>query len=167
MTELERDRLTGLVKGVQAARNLRELLLRASVCEEEPVTLTVIDIDDLVAINNKAYGYEIGDVLLKELAHSFEAEICADETPYRFGGDEFLIISPAISTDDAKLRAERIRKTVKGLAPAPIANPGVVTVTVGLAFWPKDGASPQALTMAADRAVRQGKSQGGDCVTAL
>lgn len=163
MTNLELDSLTGLWNRTRGARVLRELLLCASVSEEQPVTLTLIDIDGF-AILNRRYGYEFGDEFLNELVNSFEAELGPDETLCRFGGDEFMVISPAMSRGGAKLRAERIRRGVKELAPATADKPAVVTVTLGLAFWPKDGVSPEALTLAAERAVLQGKSLGGDCV---
>ena len=164
MTEPEHDDLTGLRNARYANRVLRELLLRATASKEQPVTLTLVDVDGFVTLN-RSYGYERGDEFLRELAHVLETECRGDETLCRYAGDEFWIISPAKSREDANRRAERVRNAVKTLALSSEPDElGAVTVTVALAFWPADGVSPDALTRAADRALGSGKSRGGDCV---
>jgi len=77
-----------------------------------PLSIAVIDVDNFKKINDK-YGHIEGDRVLTELAQIFKANVRANDTVVRWGGEEFIIILPDIGIDGAKAFAERIRSVVE------------------------------------------------------
>lgn len=79
---------------------------------KQPLSLAVIDVDNFKKINDR-YGHIEGDRVLTELAQIFKANVRANDTVVRWGGEEFIIILPGIGIDGAKAFAERIRSVVE------------------------------------------------------
>ena len=73
-----------------------------------PLSLIFIDIDKFKAIND-TYGHMVGDQALLLIAQKMQASLRSQDTAYRFAGDEFTIILPETTLDNAKLVAERIK----------------------------------------------------------
>jgi diguanylate cyclase (GGDEF)-like protein len=93
--QARRDSLTGLL----AHRPFHEAL---AGLEEQgtPFSLVIADIDDFKQIND-LYGHPAGDEALREVARIMRAEIRADDTVYRTGGEEFCILLPGLGADHA------------------------------------------------------------------
>ncbi|MCR5875445.1 PleD family two-component system response regulator [Phenylobacterium sp. J426] len=160
------DQLTGLHNRRYMQGQLEALMLRAGV-GGEPVATLVIDIDHFKRIND-SFGHDVGDEVLREFAVRLASNVRAVDLPVRHGGEEFVVVMPDTSLDDARRIAERIRLHVAG---SPFRVMGgdellSVTISIGVAasFGPEDSA--QALLKRADEAVYEAKSRGRNRVIA-
>ena len=83
----------------------------------EPVAALLVDIDHFKKIND-SFGHDVGDEVLREFAVRLATNVRAVDLPCRYGGEEFVVIMPDTSLEDAERIAERIRLHVAG-APVP------------------------------------------------
>jgi len=131
-----------------------------------PVAVMLVDVDHFKRVND-TLGQAAGDRALKVIAQSLAGAARASDIVCRYGGEEFCVILPATTLEAAAQLAGRIRDEV----PAACARAGIdagarLTVTIGLADCPGDGADSDALMRAADRRLYQGKAEGRDRVVA-
>lgn len=124
-----------------------------------PCAVALIDVDGLKTYND-AYGHAAGDELLVALSRVFRVGHRSDEIIARYGGDEFAILLPETAVAGAMACAERVRKTVEQF---PFKN-ALVTVSIGVAVYPEDGLTPQALLTSADHRLYRGKRAGRNLV---
>lgn len=103
-----RDQLTGLYN----RRFFEEELLRLDTERNLPISVTMIDVDGLKLIND-AFGHEAGDLALKKTAKIIKTGCRADDIISRVGGDEFVILLPKTSLDEAKAIVDRINSEIK------------------------------------------------------
>lgn len=141
--------LTGLPNHAALKARLKEL-----VETEQAVALAVLDIDRFMAVN-EAHGHETGDELLQRLAGMLEEAFPGQA--YRVSGDEFAVVLPGASLEAAFLRLEAFRSRVESAAER---LPVEATVTVGVAQYPRDARTVQALLQAADAALVAAKEGG-------
>jgi diguanylate cyclase (GGDEF)-like protein/putative nucleotidyltransferase with HDIG domain len=154
------DPKTGLFNARHFTGALREELGRA---ERSGSTLAVImaDLDLLRDINN-AYGHLAGDAVLKGIADVFHGHLRHSDIPARFGGEEFAILLPETSGQQALDIAERIRRAVaeQRFEVETSSEPIRATISIGVAVYPDDGADPNEIIHQADLAVYRAKLQG-------
>lgn len=154
-----RDPLTGLFNRRYMEESLEREVRRAKR-EKHPLGVIMLDLDYLKEYNDR-YGHEAGNVLLSTLGDFLEAHIRGEDIACRYGGDEFTLILPGISMEVIRQRAEFLLDNVKTL---PVYHHGqslgTVTVTLGVAIYPDDGASGEEVLHAADRALYYAKSSG-------
>jgi diguanylate cyclase (GGDEF)-like protein len=158
----ETDELTGLynTRGFAIAANR---LFGQAQRYGRAASVLMIDCDNLKAVNDR-HGHEAGNRLLRQLANAVQAELRATDVPARYGGDEFIVLLPETPPKGALDVAERIRNTI---AAAPLSIEGrsiACSVSVGVACFPEDGRSLDALAARADRALYQAKKSGRNCV---
>jgi two-component system, cell cycle response regulator len=126
------DFLTGWHNRRYLQHRLKEDLARAQR-RGGIIACLMIDIDHFKSIND-GYGHLAGDSALKEVAHRVEAQMRGMDTAARFGGDEFAILLPDASAEEARHLAERIRDSI---AREPFALTAQVqrnlTISVGVA----------------------------------
>ncbi len=150
-----------LVDAMTGARNFRCLNRWLMASEGEgPKNETVLfsDIDDFKVFNDR-YGHERGDDALKCLADAVRDVIRDDyDTLVRYGGEEFVVILPQLTSDDGMTVAHRIRGQLETIPEASLEQP--LTVSVGLASRPEDSDSRPDLLRKADMAMYQAKAQG-------
>jgi diguanylate cyclase (GGDEF)-like protein len=105
--QADTDHLTGLLNrhGFKKAAT-RELALAWRT--GNPLAVAVIDLDGFKDVND-AHGHAAGDRLLAELAHAWERELRPGDILARHGGDEFVVLFPATSAEDARTALERLR----------------------------------------------------------
>jgi diguanylate cyclase (GGDEF)-like protein len=117
-----------------------------------------VDIDHFKAVND-TFGHDIGDGVLTRVAAILTELTRADDTVVRYGGDEFVLLIPGVSSEEASLIASRIHDSV-AIEDWDSLMPGLrVTVSVGLA------AEEAHLAMAAaDEALLEAKRAGRDRV---
>lgn len=124
-----------------------------------PLSVLMADLDHLREINN-ARGHLAGDQVIRRVAEAIRRAVREYDLAARFGGDEFAVLMPESTLPDAVLVAERIRREVESLSDTAGAGQIPVTVSVGVAQFPRDGKTATDLLQAADRAVYQAKAFG-------
>jgi len=158
------DGLTGLLNFAAFHARLGSELERAERTHQE-LSLLHLDLDGFKAVNDE-YGHTAGDRLLKLMA---DGAVRDTIRPYdiasRPGGDEFSIILPHTTVEQAMEIAERLRSAVGTCDTRAIGVPsGTVAASIGIAHFPSDGATRDDLIEAADAALYHAKSQGRDRV---
>jgi diguanylate cyclase (GGDEF)-like protein len=154
----ETDDLTGLfnIRGFALAANR---LFAQAVRHGRPTSVLMIDSDNLKSVND-SHGHEAGNRLLRHLAQSIQAELRFTDISARYGGDEFIVLLPDTPAKGALEVAERIRNRIAGL---PLDYEGrrlAVSVSIGIASFPEDGATLDSLAAHADRALYSAKQDG-------
>jgi diguanylate cyclase (GGDEF)-like protein/excisionase family DNA binding protein len=136
--------------------------LETSVEAADPFSLIMLDLDDFKAVND-ALGHQAGDRLLAEIAGSIVAAGRETNHVFRYGGDEFALILAGTDAPAAVTVAERVRAAVLavGGAGSNWAEQGIeISVSIGLATFPRDGLTPESILLAADRACFVAKRTG-------
>jgi diguanylate cyclase (GGDEF)-like protein len=149
----EQDALTGLRNHGSFQRELGETVAAAG----RPFSILMLDMDAFKAFND-ACGHPAGDALLAAIARALEAATRDGDRLYRYGGDEFAAILPGADRNAAHDIAERIRRAVAEQS-TETGGPRV-TVSVGVACYPDDGLTKDALVGVADRAMYIAKPVG-------
>jgi len=127
--------------------------IKRSVRSNREFALLFFDLDGLKLINDR-HGHTIGSQALCRLADVLCSCYRDIDTPARFGGDEFALILPETNAKTANLVAQRICESV-----ASDGNGPKLSVSVGVAIYPKDGHTIESLLCAADSAVYWMKRQ--------
>ena len=124
------------------------------------VSCLMIDLDGFKECND-TYGHLEGDELLKQVAAAIGRTVRETDITARYGGDEFCIVSPETSLDDAKRLAERLRTAISRVSIAMGEHVAAVTASIGV-FSPEHRIhmTPAAMIHYADDAVRQAKASG-------
>ena len=152
------DFLTSLPNRALFADRMRNILANAQRYQRQ-FALLFIDLDNFKPIND-SHGHGIGDAVLCETARRLTEHIRASDTVARIGGDEFVVLAPEIEeSSEATLLAEKIARILA----SPLEVEGIefgVTVSIGIATYPADGESAEALIAAADRAMYAAKKDG-------
>jgi diguanylate cyclase (GGDEF)-like protein len=158
--EARNDPKTGLYNARHFAAALHEELARATRFER-PMSLIMADLDLLRDINN-TYGHLAGDAVLAGVARVFREQLRDYDIPARFGGEEFSILLPETEPQAALEIAERIRRAVadQEFDVDTSSEPIHVTVSLGVASFPRDGIDANELVHQADLAVYRAKIQG-------
>jgi len=123
--------------------------------------LITIDLDDF-KVYNDTLGHQTGDKILKELAELLKKQSRKMDYVCRYGGEEFTIILPQTEAQEAFLIAERLRTDISKhrFAHEEILPTKALTVSMGLATFPTDGATPAEIIAASDKAMYQAKNKG-------
>lgn len=158
-----RDPLTGLFN----RRYLEETLTREvdrARRRKTALTVAMTDLDHFKRLND-TWGHEAGDQVLKLFADLLRAHFRTQDVLCRYGGEEFALIFPDCSTDQALSRAASLLAALRAsrLAYGEDAIGGI-TASMGIAGYPRQGASPEALLRQADHALYEAKRAGRDRV---
>jgi len=153
------DGLTGLYILRYFKQRLKEELYRAERTHGQ-LSLMILDIDHFKRFND-TYGHPAGDTILATIAERVLANARKIDLTARYGGDEFFILLPDTSPEDALSLADRLHQAVAG---EPIALPDGklirLTVSIGIATYPTHAASIDELIKRADEALYWIKSHG-------
>ncbi len=157
------DVLTGLFNRRYMEETLERELRRAARAKC-PLGIIMADIDHFKNFND-AHGHAAGDILLGELGSYLRSHIRAEDVACRYGGEEFTLILPGSDLKATAGRAESLRSGVSSLR---VEYGGhtleTVTLSFGVAAFPKHGASGAELLRAADKALYRAKREGRDRV---
>lgn len=141
---------------------------KRSMREYTPVSLVMVDVDFIKAYNEK-FGQQMGDVCLYSVAKIISGQLKrAADFIARYGGEEFAVVLPNTNAENARLLAERIRRSVEE-ARIQSANDSVspwVTISIGVATTTAEfNQSSSVLIKAADQAMYKSKQAGRNRVT--
>ncbi len=162
-TLADRDPLTGFFNHRYLHERLAEEILRAQR-SREPLAVLMLDLDSFKLVND-TLGHIFGDEVLRWAADQIRGALRASDVPTRYGGDEFAVILPATTADEARTVAERILGALAANAfRAPGHGPVPVTASIGTAAFPNQGRTPRELIAAADQALYRVKDSGGAAV---
>ena len=154
------DLLTGLPNRALFDDRLEHGLAQAKR-HDRSLAVMFIDLDGFKKIND-THGHDAGDEVLKTIAARLMASTRDDDTVSRHGGDEFLYLLAEVKNEqDLGLVAEKIISLVQ--MPCSVTVDGVqidpcISASIGIAIFPKDGATAQALITSADKAMNQAKA---------
>lgn len=153
--QARRDTLTGLPNRLAANERLRDEFVRMRRSRKGYAVL-VADIDHFKRIND-GHGHPAGDAVLRHVAVVLKAALRESDFVARFGGEEFLLLLPATSLDDACRVGEKVRRAVEM---SPTAAVGVVTMSIGLAMAQPDHEDEDAAVRLADAMLYEAKRAG-------
>ncbi|HTX42609.1 MAG TPA: GGDEF domain-containing protein [Acidobacteriaceae bacterium] len=158
-----RDGLTGMFNRSFMEVALERELHRAARQRRE-LAVMMVDIDHFKQFND-SFGHEAGDVVLREVAENLRLGVRSEDIACRFGGEEFVVILPEITSNAAMDRAELLRQRVAELAVRYHGQPlRQVTISIGVAIYPLNAETPEDLLRWADRAMYTAKHRGRDRV---
>lgn len=152
------DALTGLPNRLLAKDRLHMALNKAKRHKTQ-VSVFYMDLDNFKYVND-TFGHPVGDTLLQQVGARLIAQVREEDTVARLGGDEFLVIGDQVSSlNEAIALADRLLCGFAG--PFSIETHELaVTLSIGIAIYPKDGDNADALIKNADNALYQAKHQG-------
>ncbi len=156
------DGLTGLSRRGPFEERLREEVARARSFRTT-FSVLMIDIDHFKNLND-SYGHQVGDEVLKTVSQRLRAGLYETDVIARYGGEEFVGLLPRSQPAGLKVKAEQIRQRVANEAFIIGLEAISVTISIGIAHFPHDGDSPEAVLAAADRALYAAKAAGRNCV---
>lgn len=152
------DALTGLPNRVLFTDRIEQTIATARRYDRG-FAVMYLDVDYFKAINDK-YGHAVGDAALQEVAHRLRLATRESDTLSRFGGDEFVILQPIV---DGPSDAADLARKLNIAMQEPVVVDGVphkVRLSIGIALYPSDGSTIDALMEAADRALYRAKKEG-------
>lgn len=156
--DLERLSMTDLLTGVLNRHGLQkrssEILNRAARFGH-PVALLMLDLDHFKQINDH-HGHLVGDLVLKHFAETIQTNLRGSDIFGRWGGEEFLVISPHLNLNDAEKMAEKLRSAIEAVE----FDSGVhLTTSIGVSEY-NPGEPTSVLIERADHALYAAKEAG-------
>ena len=137
------------------------IALAQSQRNQKGVAITMLDLDNFKDVND-TLGHDVGDLLLKAAAERLSAALRKGDTVARFGGDEFVLILPDLKgIEDVIQVAQKIVDSFR--KPFLIdTHQLILTTSIGIAVYPRDGTEEDILLKNADKAMYQAKQTGRD-----
>ena len=148
----EQDPLTGLLNRRTFMRELEQEVERAGRYDRS-LALVLCDLDHFKALND-TLGHPTGDEALRRLAEVVTGGLRAGDSAFRIGGDEFALLLPETTEDEAEKAAHRLAAAFRVAADPAFAQLGI---TFGVATVPEDANDPEALIRRADAALYERK----------
>ncbi|MGC4052613.1 MAG: diguanylate cyclase [Paludibaculum sp.] len=154
-TQASVDFLTGLPNAGALFLHLQNELSRSARNNAELAVL-VCDLDGFKQVNDR-FGHLTGNKLLQGVAAGFKESCREYDFVARLGGDEFVIVLPGATDDAVKLRRKRFSEMVERVA-CELCSERVASLSLGIAFFPRDGRSAEELLAKADELMYQDKT---------
>ncbi len=158
-----RDHKTGLLNARGIDERASEELARARRFDR-PLSLLMIDIDNLRSINNR-HGHLTGDAVLVAVAESFNANMRDYDLCARFGGDEFVIVLPETTANQALEIAERVKAAVGSTALRHDESDLPIGISIGVATLGGRDQTLSDLMRRADSGTYASKAAGGHAIS--
>jgi two-component system cell cycle response regulator len=152
------DHLTGLSQRRPFLERIDEELLRAAP-RHGTLSVALFDLDEFKQFNDK-FGHLAGDRALQLLATCLRTSVRTTDLVARFGGEEFVVAFPRMDVDLATRRVETLRLELSQVA-IPVGSATYrLTISAGVASWPADGATFDAVLEKADERLYEAKRSG-------
>jgi len=165
ITDAITDELTGSYNRRKLKEDIKEELERAERYNKN-LSVLMIDIDWFKEYND-FHGHQEGDKLLIRLVRKFSYNIRFTDKLYRYGGEEFVVLLPETTEVQAAEVAEKLRRKVteKKFEGAEKSQPNnIISVSIGVSSYPKNGSSSGEIIHAADSAMYEAKGSGKNMV---
>jgi diguanylate cyclase (GGDEF)-like protein len=154
--QIETDTLTGLPNRSRSTQDLDKFLQIAGHARQ-PFCLAVLAIDHLLAINRQ-YGYRVGDQILRQVALTLQQELRREDIVARWEGAEFVVGIYGMTRQEGVKWLSEILQVLPLIAVAEGDRDAIqITFSAGVAQYPDDGATVQALYQAASVALERAK----------
>lgn len=156
--------ITDGLTGVKTHRFFMEALSaewKRSTRAGRSFALVLMDLDRFKFVND-FYGHLEGDLVLQRVGHILESNCRRSDVVARYGGDEFVILMPETTMEQARQLASKLRGWV---AADPLLREKNISASFGIASYPLHGSSPQELIQVADASMYLSKHQGGNAVS--
>ncbi len=152
------DGLTGLWRRGALDDKIREELRRAAAFKTS-MAFMIADIDHFKRLND-TYGHQFGDAVLRRVAQLLKSGVYETDFVGRYGGEEFGIVLPRADSAGVLRKAETMRARIE----AEVFSQGLekvrLTISIGIANFPRDGRTAQELIAKADKALYAAKESG-------
>jgi len=155
------DALTGLHNRLSANERLHSEFLSMKRSQHNYAVL-MLDIDCFKDVND-VHGHAIGDSVLQQLAQILKTTLRESDFAARYGGEEFFLLLPNTELFDARLVAEKIRRTIEA-TPHPVA--GKITVSIGVAIATPEEQDEYIAVKESDDYLYAAKKSGRNCIMA-
>lgn len=155
-----RDPLTGLANRTKLDQEITRSIARARR-SQDGFALHFIDLDRFKPVND-TWGHEAGDSVLRQISRRLIEMVRSGDVVARVGGDEFVVLQAGVKDAASTVEfGQRIAAAVSKPIPLGDERTAAVECSIGLALFPKDGTSAQALIRAADAAMYRDKERHG------
>lgn len=160
------DTLTGLLLRRAFLERFAEEIER-SRRHGNPLTIAILDLDHFKRVND-TYGHPVGDLVLKVFAGTLRECLRSIDIAGRWGGEEFVVLLPSTSVQDAIAVLERVRIAISEKSFPPPANDLHITMSAGVVALDGTSNDPEQIVGAADTALYEAKESGRNriCVRA-
>jgi len=152
------DELTGL-HNLRALQEQLPTWLGPAARTGRRMAVLMMDVDGFKAVNDRL-GHGVGNELLKELANLLRFAVRVGDEPFRFGGDEFVLLLSDADGAGAQVVAQRIQDIYRSMGQTLRGTDVEVSFSIGIAVFPEDGALPETLLRRADEALLTAKRTG-------
>ena len=149
------DELTGL-PNLRALQEQLPSRLGPAARAGRRMAVMMMDVDGFKAVNDRL-GHGVGNELLKEVANLLRFAVRVGDEPFRFGGDEFVLLLSDADGAGARVVASRIQDIYRSMGQTLRGTNVEVSFSIGIAVYPEDGLTPEALLTRADEALLRAK----------
>ena len=159
---LRRQATTDELTGAANRRRFFELArgeLKRAARHQEPVAVAFVDVDDLKRVNDTS-GHAAGDQALRAFVDTCRRCIREIDVLARMGGDEFALLLPETTLDQAYATVERVRVALEGRTTDLVGDPLSITVSAGVVGVLGDAETLESLLKRADQALYRAKNSG-------
>lgn len=154
------DGLTGIFNRRYFEMRIAEEMERARRYNTS-LAVIMLDIDHFKRLNDE-FGHLLGDEVLRQVSSVFSQQLRKIDVVCRYGGEEFAVLLPQTTTEQAFSVAEKLRREVAGYRFPGVPRP--VTISAGAAAHPLHGGTRDEVVKAADSALYTAKQAGRNCV---
>ena len=150
------DELTGLYNHRYYKETIHQLMKNRT-----PFSLMVIDVDNFKQFNEN-YGHATGDKVLSEVGKALKNAAGTKGLAFRYGGDEFTIIMQNTDREETLEAAKAIQSSISDIAFDVVSS--CLTLSIGIAQYPKDAETEKDLFVTADKKLKNAKDSGKNTV---
>ena len=159
----QRDDLTGLFRRAELDVRIKEMIENYQATGA-PFAIAMIDIDHFKNFNDD-YGHQAGDEVLKVISRTVQESCRSADVVARYGGEELSVLFPLLSSEEAAVVSNRLRKTIANISFQMVNEMGEecltkTSVSIGIASAPMHAEDAEELIKAADDAMYQAKCAG-------
>jgi len=129
---------------------------------DQPLSLMMVDLDHFKSINDR-FGHAVGDQVLRMAASQMVERKRSEDVCFRYGGEEFAMLLPETTAQEAEVVAERLRRAIEQLDLTAVHNQLSLTASIGITQWCL-GDKTDELIVRADAALYQAKAKGRNTV---